>query len=682
MTTAAMREEVMRRFLQAVKDRQSNKVLHNILGLISKEEFMGWVDGHGLDILHHAIMLDNAEAVDFLLKLGYFARPHQPAVNLYTHLAAHLGHRTVLSVLIQHRPDDFRLSQQPLILPSANCVPPDNCKTCAARARVAAPLAGGKTSSSVSESNEAGASDHERSRAGSTKQASTSTSTSTSTWLSLSRLKVATDAVGVVGHHVQTGAKKHDSSLDDRATADDSGLQTPPLMKTPVDVAALSQHVECVKLLLDVCVLKVNPHAPSHGYLTLSALANSSAAMALMMKESPRRQDHKQEKLRDEDLKAAVGVCLHKVLPECLDIILASENTRILQLFNNISLLHILYTSSASHTHATYRRIPEVTKVLIKWNHDVKATIPPRTYPLYTLISHAFCSHDYSNTSHYLSALRMLLQAGADPNFDEVAFEKRLLQQKGMKAAVGRNAYSTSLHCLLETVETYATYLQSRALAVRFVEECAELLTQFNADITKVGRIGDASSVLHGNVLQQYAKCCVSLGVDRPIMRCLLRHGAEPEVKVKGKYALNVYFDKLFDSLKMCEVVDTNHRLLGDVRAMVDFMCDYMAPVHIQDAATTFMQAHGRDRSPQVQNSRASQITINKSFMLFHFSSASSDARTSHSFIDYQLTNGYTGPRVKVVRLTLCCRCCWSSGLCSCPRWSPLHIVDTVSGCR
>ncbi|PVD31172.1 hypothetical protein C0Q70_06584 [Pomacea canaliculata] len=485
MTTAAMREEVMRRFLQAVKDRQSNKVLHNILGLISKEEFMGWVDGHGLDILHHAIMLDNAEAVDFLLKLGYFARPHQPAVNLYTHLAAHLGHRTVLSVLIQHRPDDFRLSQQPLILPSANCVPPDNCKTCAARARVAAPLAGGKTSSSVSESNEAGASDHERSRAGSTKQASTSTSTSTSTWLSLSRLKVATDAVGVVGHHVQTGAKKHDSSLDDRATADDSGLQTPPLMKTPVDVAALSQHVECVKLLLDVCVLKVNPHAPSHGYLTLSALANSSAAMALMMKESPRRQDHKQEKLRDEDLKAAVGVCLHKVLPECLDIILASENTRILQLFNNISLLHILYTSSASHTHATYRRIPEVTKVLIKWNHDV-------------------------------------------------AFEKRLLQQKGMKAAVGRNAYSTSLHCLLETVETYATYLQSRALAVRFVEECAELLTQFNADITKVGRIGDASSVLHGNVLQQYAKCCVSLGVDRPIMRCLLRHGAEPEVKVKG----------------------------------------------------------------------------------------------------------------------------------------------------
>lgn len=51
--------------------------------------------------------------------------------------------------------------------------------------------------------------------------------------------------------------------------------------------------------------------------------------------------------------------------------------------------------------------------------------------------------------------------------------------------------------------------------------------------VLQVGRIGDASSVLHGNVLQQYAKCCVSLGVDRPIMRCLLRHGAEPEVKVK-----------------------------------------------------------------------------------------------------------------------------------------------------
>ena len=56
-----------------------------------------------------------------------------------------------------------------------------------------------------------------------------------------------------------------------------------------------------------------------------------------------------------------------------------------------------------------------------------------------------------------------------------------------MKFTAGRNAYASALHCLLETVETYASQMSSKALAIRFVEDCAEVLVKYKADVGKVG---------------------------------------------------------------------------------------------------------------------------------------------------------------------------------------------------
>ena len=49
---------------------------------------------------------------------------------------------------------------------------------------------------------------------------------------------------------------------------------------------------------------------------------------------------------------------------------------------------------------------------------------------------------------------------------------------------------------------------------------------------SQVGRIGDAKSDVQGNVLHQYAKSCVTIGVDKAILQCILRFGAEPDIKV------------------------------------------------------------------------------------------------------------------------------------------------------
>lgn len=134
------------------------------------------------------------------------------------------------------------------------------------------------------------------------------------------------------------------------------------------------------------------------------------------------QQTTKQDKQMIDDWKAAVNVCVQRAQPESLDLLLGNvpEKVDTKSLFKQLNFFHVLYTFSASFGKGVYGRLPEATRVLIRRGHDVNAKMPPRTYPLYTLITHAFCYHDYTFTQYYVECLRALLQRGADPNFDEV----------------------------------------------------------------------------------------------------------------------------------------------------------------------------------------------------------------------------------------------------------------------
>ena len=76
------------------------------------------------------------------------------------------------------------------------------------------------------------------------------------------------------------------SSRSSRRTSQ-SGLPTDgsePLMRTPLEVAARARKLDCVRTLLDTCVLKAHPDAPNKGYLTLAALADHPSALTLLLK--------------------------------------------------------------------------------------------------------------------------------------------------------------------------------------------------------------------------------------------------------------------------------------------------------------------------------------------------------------------------------------------------------------
>nr|KAG5686087.1 hypothetical protein BaRGS_021339 [Batillaria attramentaria] len=531
----------LRRFKKALSEGEEPRKLEALMGMLKKEEFTGWTDHLGFDAMHHAIIFNNAEAVDQLLKLGYFARPYEPAVSPYTHLAARLGHRTVLNVLVNYRPDDFRVAKQPLVLPPA------------------------------------------------------------------SAFRTKEDDVKPI---VFTAAGKGSPDKERRPSLEGSvknfEAEPKPLLKTPLEVAAGARHVDCVKLLLDMCVLRNNPDAPCKGYLTLAALVDCPASMKLLLKTQETfendRMAKKQDRQRAEDFKNAVEICVQRACPQCLDLLLADKSVDLKGIFKGINFYHVLYTFSASYGKGAYGRLPEATRVLINRGHDVQAKVPPRTYPLYTLITHSFVYHEYPFTEFYMECMKLLLENGADPNFDEVQFEKHILQQKGIKFAAGRNAYSSALHCLMETVEAYASLLSSPALAVKFVEDCAEILVRHSANIEKVGRIGDSRSELQGNVLHQYAKSSVLIGVDRSIIRMILRYGAEPGVKIRGKYAINVYFDTLFEALALCTVIDTNRKYEKESHAIMNCLCDLMTPAQVKDAHNDFTRTHCKATSEQVYN--------------------------------------------------------------------------------
>ena len=85
------------------------------------------------------------------------------------------------------------------------------------------------------------------------------------------------------------------------------------------------------------------------------------------------------------------------------------------------------------------------------------------------------------------------------------------------------------------------------------------------------------------------------------VQNCFFFFFYENALKLQGKYAINVYFDKLFELLSLCEVVDTRHKYQDDVSRMLALLCRYMSSAHIKEAAFIFKRSHGRSTSEQVR---------------------------------------------------------------------------------
>ncbi|KAH3890700.1 uncharacterized protein LOC127852713 [Dreissena polymorpha] len=451
--------KVVQQFLEALKKNLEPAKAGGVLGKTTKDDVMSWVDENELDLMHHVIILNRGEAVEYLLKQGYFQAPFVPRSNLYPHLACLLGHRTCLNIILQYRKDDNR---------------------------------------------------------------------------PFTKLTYRLD-----------GADATDGTRE----------------MTPLDVAAEAGQLACVKQILDQCVIKEHPAFAKYPYVALACLAQSQVAVSFIIKK---------DKPGLEDIKKAIEVSLKKASADCLDILLQMK-FKTDDMFGKRNFFHMLFTfSNAADFGADgYRRLQDVTKVLIRHKYDVNNASPPNTYPMYSLIRNSLCIHDYTNTRHYLSALRMLLEAGANPNFDEVANEKKL-NDKGIKSVHDRVAYSSAMNCLFETTEFYSEYLQSNNLASQFVVHVSEVLVHGGVKLETQWKLGDQDCKQIGTVLHQLAMSSVKLGVNTDTFKYFLRQGADPNAKMEnGKYVINTFFDTLYKSLKELSLRQTPKDHTNDVTTIL-----------------------------------------------------------------------------------------------------------------
>ena len=84
----------------------------------------------------------------------------------------------------------------------------------------------------------------------------------------------------------------------------------------------------------------------------------------------------------------------------------------------------------------------------------------------------------------------------------------------------------------------------------RYVYKCSEMVLRHGADASYVGRYRDSRSDeetgKRGSVLHALCEASPHLGrVDNSLLLLLLRHGADPDACVDGRYPLTSYFDAL-----------------------------------------------------------------------------------------------------------------------------------------
>lgn len=218
-------------------------------------------------------------------------------------------------------------------------------------------------------------------------------------------------------------------------------------MWTPVDLAAKFGHKDCVELFLDFWQLQ-RSNASSHKlknnasstYLLLACRVNSPQALRLLMKENSSK-------------KEALECAIRMLATECVDEVLKnSTGSEIKNVFQGMNLFHVLYSYSCCLSLKQYESMVKITSSLIKNGHNVNAKSPSRTFPLYSLLCHPITGIAVEECSPYLiNCLLLLLQAGADPNMDEIVFEDTV-EDVERNAAFGRQPYSSALNCILSNL--------------------------------------------------------------------------------------------------------------------------------------------------------------------------------------------------------------------------------------
>lgn len=325
---------------------------------------------------------------------------------------------------------------------------------------------------------------------------------------------------------------------------------------TPIDIAALFGHKYCVHLLLDFWQVHSTTRrsmrsftkSSNPSYLKLACKVQSPNAVRLLLTEN-------------EDKKEALECAIKIGMPECVDVVLREGGFGCMKdVFQGMNLFHVVLSYRSFLTSEQYEDMVEIVSILVRHNQDVNAFKPSRTFPLYSLLSHVSVGCSIEKSSSYLiDTLLVLMNAGANPNFDEIFLEEKL-QDKEQCHAFGRRPYASALNCLLYTlprIKVQCDNASETELVDQYACRCIEILLRHGANLSLYAKYKEKSfyddyyehTYHEGTSLHVLISSRVRAFLSYPVLQHILSYGIDADTKGKWtcfittnciEYALNI----------------------------------------------------------------------------------------------------------------------------------------------
>ncbi|KAK3731722.1 hypothetical protein RRG08_035392 [Elysia crispata] len=336
--------------------------------------------------------------------------------------------------------------------------------------------------------------------------------------------------------------------------------------KTPLSYAAERGHTDCVQYLLETVVTKRHPSLENREPLTLATKARSPESIMLLLERKTSRSDYQ----------SAVILSIREMYPDCLTALLTNKGKDRYTIFDGTNLYHILYSQSVISS-KRYELMPEMTRALVSSKEDVNSHGTPRTYPMYTLINCAFNITVGKQIFFFIDCLHILLECKANPHFDETKSQR--IHFKAEKFT--RQAYNSAISCVFESAKNSVNFFESTYWSNLFMKKFITTIEMFDLTPRRI----------LNNILFDYMEVVCVLGLDRTIVRCLLRYGGNPDVKKDGKYSINVYFDQIFPYLTKFEIGDTHGHYKQELNTLM-IIAKSMSLKCLSEALLIFLTDH------------------------------------------------------------------------------------------
>jgi len=347
--------------------------------------------------------------------------------------------------------------------------------------------------------------------------------------------------------------------------------------KTPLDIAADTGNLKCIHIILREVFTKPDNDDEVNGHLSLATLQRSPATIFVLMKHSKSQLDHVN----------AIMIALQEMQPSCL-IALLSDNAKTKACISDVgNLYHILYTQSGrDQQYFRYDLLPVMTRILLRFKLNVNDCSSPVTFPLHTLINCAIMGCVKQDLRiHYMRCLTQLLIEGADPHFDEqrinrVKARRSPYFQKQLNSNVCRKSEQSAICSVFSNINT---------LTFTSAIEPEVLNRTLNGFIVGIVRNDYSKTTKHNrDTLFKYFQFVCRLGLDANVLNQLLVYGADPDLKLDGKYAINVYFDNLVKFLRLHE---SRIDYAKEIECLMQ-LCRAMDNSSLKEAIRIFLDEH------------------------------------------------------------------------------------------